>query len=107
VKPDALRGMTLACLITCAVALVWPPASALGLIAAIPLALVVLAGIRPGRRWGGWVAVVTIPYLAVGAMNIVAGPMAKVPSLGLGIGAALAFVLGLGWTRSIGATLKG
>lgn len=106
-SPNAIRGLTLLCLATCAGALLWPPQSTLGTVSALPLLAAALAGLKPGRRWGGWVAALMIPYLTVGAMNILAGPMPRLPALALGIPAALAFIAGLGWTRSIGASLKG
>lgn len=105
--PDAIRGLAMACLAAAVAVLLWPPQSPLGLAAALPVAAALAAGLRPGRRWGGWVAALMIPYLTVAVMNILAGPMARVPAVALGTASALAFVAGLGWTRSIGATLKG
>lgn len=105
--PAAIRGLAMACLITTIAVLLWPPQNPLGLAGALPVAAAVLAGLRPGRRWGGWIAALMIPYLTVAAMNILAGPMPRAPAVVLGIASALAFVAGLGWTRSIGATLKG
>lgn len=105
--PGRIRGVTLACLLATVAVLLWPPQSALASAAALPVAAALAAGLRPGRRWGGWVAALMIPYLTVAAMNILAGPMSRLPALVLGIASALAFVAGLGWTRSIGATLKG
>lgn len=105
--PHAIRALTLLCLAICAATLIWPPQSALGIASAIPVLALAIAGIRPGRRWGGWVAALMIPYLTVGAMNILAGPMPRLPAIALGASTAIAFVAGLGWIRSIGATLKG
>jgi hypothetical protein len=48
-----------------------------------------------------------IPYLTVAAMNIVAGPMPAPAAISLGVGTVAAFLGGLGWMRSTGATLKG
>jgi len=107
VTPGSFRGLTIACLLVSCAVLLWPPQSPVGIAAALPVAAASAAGLRPGRRWGGWVAALTIPYLAVAAMNILAGPMPRAPAIVLGIASALAFVAGLGWTRSIGATLKG
>lgn len=105
--PNAIRGLALACLAICAATLLWPPASAIGFVAALPVIAALLAGFRPVRRWGGWIAALMIPYLTLAAMNMLAGPMARAPAIALGISSSLAFVAGLGWTRSIGATLKG
>ncbi|UCG72496.1 MAG: hypothetical protein JSV45_14830 [Chromatiales bacterium] len=105
--PDTLRGLTIACLLAALGVLLWPPRSPLGIVAAVPVTAVLAAGLRPGRRWGGWVAALMIPYLAVAAMNILAGPMPRAPAIVLGVATALGFIAGLGWTRSTGATLKG
>lgn len=105
--PDAIRALTLTCLAGCAASLLWPPAGGPGIAAAMPVAAALFAGFRPARRWGGWVAALMIPYLTVAVMNILAGPMSRTPAIALGVGSALAFVAGLAWMRSIGATLKG
>lgn len=105
--PDAIRAIALACLSSCLAVLLWPPVGALTFAAAVPVAVTLAFGIRPGTRWGGGVATLMIPYLAVAVMNILAGPMARPPAIALGIASALAFVAGLAWTRRIGATLRG
>jgi hypothetical protein len=101
------RGITLTGLALSIAILLWPPATAEGAVGALPLAILLVAGIRPARRWGGWVAALMIPYLAVAAMNILAGPMSRAPAVAFGLATVLAFLAGLGWLRSTGATLKG
>ncbi|MGI9330264.1 MAG: hypothetical protein ACR2QB_06055 [Gammaproteobacteria bacterium] len=106
-KERIARLATLAALLGMMAVLVWPPVTVLAGAAALPLALLAALGLRPGRRWGGWVAVLMVPYVAVAAMNILAGPMPAAAAIGLGAGTVAAFLGGLGWMRSIGATLKG
>jgi len=101
------RLLTLTALLVMGAVLIWPPVSALAWAAALPLALLIVTGLRPARRWGGWVAVLMVPYVAVAAMNILAGPMPAPAAISLGVGTVAAFLGGLGWMRSIGATLKG
>jgi hypothetical protein len=101
------RLATFGALLLMGAVMIWPPVTALSGAAAVPLALLLVAGLRPARRWGGWVAVLMIPYLTVAAMNIVAGPMPAPAAISLGVGTVAAFLGGLGWMRSTGATLKG
>lgn len=51
---------------------------AIGLLCAGPLLALLATSIRPGPRWGAWVAIVLVPYfaLSVGAMLVVAGDRA-------------------------------
>lgn len=51
---------------------------AIGLLCAGPLLALLATSIRPGPRWGAWVAVVLVPYfaLSLGAMLVVAGDRA-------------------------------
>jgi len=48
---------------------------AIGLLCAAPLLALLAASLRPGPRWGVWVAVVLVPYfaLSVGAMLVASG----------------------------------
>jgi hypothetical protein len=100
------HGLTAGALAVILAVFLWPPISALGLLGALPPALLLGLGLRPGRRWGGWVAALMIPYVAVAAMNILAGPMPRGAAICLSVATAIAFVAGLAWTRSIGASLK-
>jgi uncharacterized membrane protein (DUF2068 family) len=61
---------------------------------------------RPAPRWGGWVAVLAIPYLSVAVMNLMSGPAGPVVSSLLAIGAVVAFFAGLDWTRRRGFSLR-
>jgi hypothetical protein len=101
------QGVTIVCLAVLLGVLLWPPTTLVGMLGAVPPAVLLSLGIRPGRRWGGWVAALMIPYLAVATMNILAGPMPRLAAISFGGATTMAFVAGLGWTRSIGATLKG
>ena len=106
-KERLARLGTLAALLVMGAVMLWPPLTALAGAAAVPLALLIVTGLRPARRWGAWVAILMTPYLTVAAMNIVAGPMPGPAAISLGAGTVAAFLGGLGWMRSTGATLKG
>lgn len=86
--------------------ILWPPTRAWQLLGSVPLAAVFLAGLRPGPRWGGWVAVLMIPYLSIGIMNFLAGPAAPLVGLLMACGSALACLAALDWTRRMGFSLR-
>jgi len=100
------RALALAGLLCCLAVTWWPPPAPAALVGGLPLALLVLLGLRPTRRWGGWVAVVAIPYLAIGVMNLLAGPAAPAAGFALSGGAVVMFFAGLDWTRRTGGSLR-
>ena len=40
----------------------------------VPLVLLLLTGLKPPPRWGGWVAVLMIPYFCVAVGELIANP---------------------------------
>ncbi len=95
--------LALALLIVC---LVWPPFRSWTLVGILPLAVALLAGIKPKPRWGGWVATLMIPYFCVGIMNLLAGPAPPFLGLSLSLASALAFIASMDWTRRMGVNLR-
>lgn len=104
---QAARMIGMASLLTILAVLLWPPTGLVAVAACIPLCLLLLAGMRPGPRWGAWLALLMIPYLVLAAMNILAGPMGRGPAVGFGVATAIAFVAGVAWTRRLGVNLRG
>ncbi len=105
-NPGLARTITLAGLVTMLAVLAWPPRTSHGMIGAVPIAILVLAGLKPGRRWGGWVAVAMVPYLVIAGMNLMAGPMPWNLSLAFMAAAVIACLSGLDWIRRTGASLR-
>lgn len=103
---DTVRALILGGLIVILAVLLWPPISAWGVGGALPVAGLVAAGLRPARRWGGWVTVLMIPYLGVATMNILAGPMPGLPASLFGAATVVAGLGGLDWLRRTGASLR-
>lgn len=86
--------------------LLWPPLSPVGIAGSLAPAGLLLAGIRPPTRWGGWVAVLMIPYLAAAAMNVLAGPMPRGAALLFAGSTVIAGLGGLDWVRRSGHSLR-
>ncbi|MDJ0928928.1 MAG: hypothetical protein QNJ73_14920 [Gammaproteobacteria bacterium] len=101
-----VRGLILGSLIVIVAVLLWPPISPWGASGAVPVAGLAAAGLRPPKRWGGWVTVLMIPYLAVATMNIVAGPMPRSAAILFGSATVIAGLGGLDWLRRTGTSLR-
>lgn len=100
------RAVTLFSLAVILALILWPPVAAWQIAGSLPLAALLLAGIRPGPRWGGWVAAWMIPYLSIGVMNLLAGPATPPVGLAMSVGSALACLAALDWTRRMGFSLR-
>jgi len=105
-KGTVSRGVTLASLALVLLLIVWPPVAAWQVAGSLPLAGLLLTGLKPGPRWGGWVAAWMIPYLSVGVMNLLAGPAPPPVGLAMSVGSALACLAALDWTRRMGYSLR-
>ena len=100
------RVITLASLALVFALILWPPTATWQVAGALPLAVLLLTGIRPGKRWGGWVAAWMIPYLSIGVMNLLAGPASPPVGLAMSVASALACLAALDWTRRMGFSLR-
>ena len=100
------RAVTLVSLALVLALIVWPPTAGWQIAGALPLAALLLTGVKPGPRWGGWVAAWMIPYLSIGVMNLLAGPASPPVGLAMSIGSALACLAALDWTRRMGFSLR-
>ena len=105
-RAAAARLVALASLAVVLSTLLWPPVRTVGAVAALPVAALLFAGLRPRPRWGGWVAVLMIPYFCAAAMNALAGPMDRVSALLLAGGSTIALLASLDWTRRMGFSLR-
>lgn len=72
---------------------------AIGLLCAAPLLLLLVTGLGRRPRWGAWVAVVMIPYLALGVGALLVTPSSRASQAVFSGLTVLAFFAGLDATR--------
>lgn len=72
----------------------------------LPLVGLLVTGLRPPPRWGGWAAVLMIPYVCIAVMELIAVPEQRGASLIVAGGAVLAFFAGLDAARRSGVSLR-
>jgi uncharacterized membrane protein len=70
----ASRWIALGGLIVLIIVILFPAPSAWRVIIAGPLILLLVSGLRPPPRWGGWAAVAMIPYLCVATGEVIVDP---------------------------------
>lgn len=87
-----------------AVLLIAPPAGTsappgvrllVGSAAALPLLLLLAARLRSPARWGTWVALVMIPYVALSVGSWLVSPSARGPGIAFALTASVVFFCGL------------
>jgi uncharacterized membrane protein len=86
--------------------LLLPTPSPWTLTVSLPLALLLLTGLKPPPRWGGWVAVLMIPYLCVALGELIANPARRTTSA-LIIGCAVLIIFAaIDFVRRSGTSLR-
>jgi len=71
---DSPRYLALAGLAVLIGVLLLPTPSPWTLTISVPLVLLLVAGLKPPPRWGGWVAVLMIPYFCIAVGELIANP---------------------------------
>ena len=74
ISPSVPRYVALAGLSVLIGILLLPTPSPWTLSISVPLVLLFLTGLKPPPRWGGWVAVLMIPYFCVAVGELIANP---------------------------------
>lgn len=75
-------------------------------IVATPLLCLFAFGLRPPRKWGGWVAVFMVPYFCIALGEAIANPAEFLTSALVAGGAIVAFLSALDYTRRAGISLR-
>jgi uncharacterized membrane protein len=100
------RGIAMAALLTMVAALLLPMPTAWSGFVAIPLIVLFVTGLKPPRKWGGWVAAAMVPYFSIALGEVVADPTERfVPGLLAG-GAMIVFFAALDYMRRTGVSLR-
>jgi len=72
----------------------------------IPLVILVVFGLRPPPKWGGWVAAVIIPYFAGALGEALASPNSSAPYWAITALTIVTFLAALYYVRSTGVSLR-
>ena len=74
----------------------------IGLVCALPLLLLVAAGLRPVRQWGAWVAIVLVPYFALSTGAMLVAPAARIEGVAFATLVAVVLFAGIAAGRARG-----
>jgi uncharacterized membrane protein len=85
--------------------LLLPSPSAWTLTISVPLLLLLVTGLKPPPRWGGWVAVLMIPYLCVAVGELIANPTGRIASAMIVGCTVLVLFAAIDFVRRTGASL--
>jgi uncharacterized membrane protein len=83
-----------------------PPVSAWATLAAAPLVLLLLTGLRPPRRWGAWTALSMIPYFTWWVAEMLTEPRNPWRSASLAVLTIAVFLAGFDALRRKRVTLR-
>lgn len=72
----------------------------------IPLAVLLITGVKPAPRWGGWVAIAMIPYLCVAIGEAIANPTTRLTSMLIASCCVLIIFSALDFVRRTGVSLR-
>jgi uncharacterized membrane protein len=72
----------------------------------IPLIALFMTGLKPPRKWGGWVAAAMVPYFCIALAEVVADPTGRFVTVLLAGGAMIVFFAALDFTRRTGVSLR-
>jgi len=100
------RGITLAGLLVMISALLFPMPTPWTGTVAVPLIALCVAGLKPPRKWGGWVAVSMVPYFCIALGEVIANPTERFISSLLAGCAMIVFFAALDFMRRTGVSLR-
>lgn len=99
------RLIALAGLGVAAATFAWPPGGA-AMVLALPPLVLLATGLRPAPRWGGWAAVLMIPYFCYGVMELLVPTAPRWSAMLLVAGSLAVFFAGLDSVRRAGVSLR-
>ncbi len=100
------QRLALAGLLIMVALLLAPEPTAWSAAVALPLLVLALTGLRPARKWGGWVAAVMVPYFCVALGEAIANPVDRLAAGALSACAAMVFIAAFDSLRRAGVSLR-
>jgi uncharacterized membrane protein len=86
--------------------LLYPAPTVLTTVFAAPLIALLAAGLHPPRKWGGWVAVLLIPYFAGALGEAIASPDRRAVAWAITILTIFTFLSAFYLVRRTGVNLR-
>ena len=100
------RGIALAGLLIMIGALLLPKPSAWSGTVSVPLIILCLTGLKPPRKWGGWVAAAMVPYFCIALGELIANPASRLTTSLVAGGATIVFFAAIDIGRRTGISLR-
>ena len=100
------RGIALAGLLVMIGALLLPRPTPWTGTVSVPLILLCLTGLKPPRKWGGWVAAAMVPYFSIALGEVIANPASRIVTSLLAGCAMIVFFAALDIGRRTGVSLR-
>lgn len=98
--------LTLAGLAAMVGLLLYPAPATLTVVFATPLVILLIAGLRPPPKWGGWVAALLIPYFAGALGEAIAAPEGRRVAWAITILSVITFLSAFYLVRRSGINLR-
>ena len=105
-NPNLSRYLALAGLALLMGILLLPTPSPWTLTVSVPLMVLLVTGVKPPPRWGGWVAVLMIPYLCVAVGELIANPAKRTTSALFVVCTVLITFAAMDFVRRTGTSLR-
>ncbi len=102
----ASRWIALSGLFVLFTVILLPTPSTWTFIVAAPLIVMFVLGLKPSRRWGGWVAVFMIPYLCVAIGELIADPDDRPTDMVIVGCTLIVFFAAMDYVRKTGTSLR-
>jgi len=100
------RCIALTGLLVMIATLLLPMPSAWSGTVAVPLFVLFVTGLKPPRKWGGWVAVAMVPYFAIALGEVIANPSGQFATSLLAGCTMIVFFSALDFSRRTGVSLR-
>ena len=103
---DPSRWVAIAGLAAIVALVLYPSPTLLAAVVSLPLAILIVLGIRPAPKWGGWVAALIIPYFAGALGEAIASPDGRALNWAITVLTIVTFFAAFWCVRRSGVSLR-
>jgi uncharacterized membrane protein len=105
-RAPASRWIALASLAAMIPTLLLPTPTAWTITVSIPVLILLITGLKPPPRWGGWASAAMVPYLAIALGEAIADPDGRMLNWMTAGCALLVFFTSIDFVRRTGVSLR-